>query len=396
MKKTLAFVLAMVLLSGCLNGCREGGDREISELPPESTVSSETQSSDNSAVSSDTTGESTVSSQTQSSDNSTVSKDTSDEKQAGLPEDIVKYSDSLNNGNLIFVDYTFTENPAAITDNNTLGDAYDKAFAALKSTSEYKYFLSSFRKNSLQAMFSRPVDDFFAAGSPEAIFKGAIKDDFDRDGSEECFVLFTIAKLTAANGDRWGERDFLVFVGNGGAEVIGDYYKATFSAALDYGKCGQIIVNSEGWNGNDRLSHIYGVKSGKAAKLYGGRLNYEKTDCFLYSMGQNYIGDFAVFDINNGEYLAIQGKELSAAEIAAMDGGKLFGDVYRAVLIGGKYFIVNGSCYTYENGGFVSTDKKVRGSDTPGNTGDALKTLSDVDYDAAVGSMITPEEAKRS
>lgn len=372
MKKTLAFVLAMVLLSGCLNGCKEGGDREMSELPPESTVSSETQSSDNSAVSSDT----------------------SDEKQTGLPEDIVKYSDSLNNGNIIFVDYTFTENPAAITDKSTLGNAYDKAFAALKATSEYKNFLSSFQKNSPQARFSRPVEDFFGTSSPEAIFKGAIKDDFDRDGSEECFVLFTIATAPEENGGMWYERDFLIFVGNGGAEVVGDYYNATFSAALDYGKCGQIIVSSEGWNGNDALSHIYGVKSGKAGRLYGGRLNYEKTDCFLYSMGQNYIGDFAVFDINNGEYLAIQGKELSAAEISAMDSGKNFDDVIRAVMIGGKYFVVNGSCYFYENGRFVETDKKVRGSDTPGNTGDALKTLNDVDYDAAVASMITPEEAK--
>lgn len=373
MKKTLAFVLAMVLLSGCLNGCKEGGDRAESELPPESTVSSETQSSDNSAVSSDT----------------------SDEKQTGLLEDIVKYSDSLNNGNIIFVDYTFTENPAAIIDKNTLGDAYDKAFAALKSTSEYKNFLSGFMKSSPQARFSRPVDDFFiAGGSPKAIFKSAIKDDFDRDGSEECFALFTIATAPEENGGMWYERDYLVFVGNGGAEVIADYYNADFTAALDYGKCGQIIVSSEGWNGNDALSHIYGVKSGKAAMLYGGRLSYEKTDCFLYSAGPQYIGDFMVFDITNGEYLAIQGKELSASEISEMDGGKLFDEVSRAVMIGGKYFVVNGSCFTYENGRFETSDKKVRSSDTPGVTGEALNALADVDYDAALASMITPEAAR--
>ncbi|MDE6732413.1 MAG: hypothetical protein K2J77_06000 [Oscillospiraceae bacterium] len=370
MKKALALVLAICLLSGC----EEGGGRTTSELPPESTDFS----------------------QTQGSDNSTVSKDTSDKEQTGISEELSKYIDGLNNGALVFVDYTFTENPAAITDKNALGDAYDKALAALKSTNEYKNFSSGFTKSSPQAMFSRAVDDFFAAGSPEAIFKGAIKDDFDRDGIEECFALFTIAISPEENNGMWYERDFLVFVGSSGAEVVGDYYKATFDAALDYGKCAQIIVSSEGWNGNDALSHIYGVKSGKAAKLYGGRLNYEKTDCFLYSMGPQNIGDFAVFDINNGEYLAIQGKELSAAEISAMDSGKIFGDVNRAALIGGKYFVVNGSCFTYENGKFLITDKKVRGSDTPGITGDALKTLADVDYDAALASMKTPEEAKRS
>lgn len=373
MKKTSAFVLAIILLGGCLSGCKENGDRETSELPPESTASS----------------------QTQSSDNSTISNVTTDNNQTGISEEISKYIDGLSNRNLVFVDYTFTENPAAITDKSALGEAYEMAFAALKATEDYKNFSSSFRKDSPQARFSVPVEKFFAAGSPEAIFKGAIKDDFDRDGDEECFMLFTIA-IIPEGGEMWYERDFLVFVGNGGAEVIGDYYNADFSAALDYGKCAQIIVSSEGWNGNDALSHIYGVKSSKAARLYGGRLSFEKTDCFLYSTGPQNIGDFAVFDINNGEYLAVQGKELSAADIAAMDGGKIFGDVYRAVMIGGKFFVINGSCYTYENGKFAKTDKKVRSSDTPGNSGDALKTLADLDYNAAVASMITPEEAKRS
>lgn len=385
----------MALLIGCLNGCKEGGDRAESE--PESTASSQTQSTDNSTASSGTSEDGVISSQTQSSDNSsttsttsTTSKVTTESTQTGISEELSKYIDGLDNGNLVFVDYTFTENPTAITDKNALGDAYDRAFSALKSAEDYKKFSESFSKNSPQARFSRAVEDFFAAGSPEAIFKGAIKDDFDRngDGDEECFALFTIAKDNGAG--MWGERDYLIFVGNGGAEVIADYYNAGFKAALDYGKCGQIIVDSEGWAGVDALSHIYGVKSGKAARLYDGRLYYEKTDCFLYSTGPQYIGDFAVFDINNGEYLAIQGKELSASEIKAMDGGRIFGDINRAVMIGGKYFVVNGSCCTYENGKFVVTLKNIRGSDTPGITGDALKTLADVDYDAALASMITP------
>lgn len=388
-KKSLALA-TLVLAAALLGGCKESGDRAESELPPESTTSSNTESTNNSTVSSGTSEDSVISSQTQSFDNSTVSRVTPDEKQTGMPEDISNYIDGLDNGGLVFVDYTFTEAPAAITDKSALGGDYGKALAALKATDEYKNFSGSFSKNSPQARFTRPVEDFFGAGSPEAIFKSAIKDDFDRDGTEESFVLFTTAKK---NGDRWGERDYLVFVGSDGAEVIADYYNADFKAALDYGKCGQIIVDSEGWSGTDRLSHIWGVSSGKAAKLYGGRLNYEKTDCFLYSMGQQYIGDFAVYDISRGEYLAIQGKELIAAEISAMDGS--VGNVNRAVMIGGKYFIINGSCFTYENGMFVSSDKKVRVSDTPGITGEALKTLADINYDAALSSMITPEEARK-
>lgn len=364
-KKALvsALVLATVLLSGCEEGAYE------SYLPPESTTSS----------------------QTQSIDNSTVSRVTSDEQQTGIPEEISRYIDSLTNGELEFVDYTFTENPATYTDKTALGEDYDKALAALKATDDYKKFSAGFTKTSPQARFSRPVDDFFTTGSAEAVFKCAFQENFDSDHCDDpmqSFVLFTIAKDNG--GGMWGERDYLVFVGDGGAEIIADYYNADFTAALDYGKCRQVIVDSEGWAGTDRQSNIWGVSSGKAVMLYGGRLSYEKTDCFLYSWGPQYIGDFAVFDINNGEYLAIRGKELSASEIAAMDGGKLFDKVNRAVMIGGKYFEIDGSCYTYENGRFVKTDKKVRSSQTPGYTSDLLKFINDVDYDAALASMTTP------
>lgn len=91
------------------------------------------------------------------------------------------------------------------------------------------------------------------------------------------------------------------------------------------------------------------------------------------------------------QYQAIQGKELSPETVKAMDKGGRLGEVRSAVLIGGKYYIINtNSVYTYENGEFVKSDKKVRASATPGLTGDALNTLADIDYSKAVSSMITP------
>lgn len=106
-----------------------------------------------------------------------------------------------------------------------------------------------------------------------------------------------------------------------------------------------------------------------------------------------------MYDINKGEYLAIQGKELSAEDILAMDADNVIGGEYdnivNAVLIGGKYFVFNqNGVYTYENGRFELSDKLVRSSATHGLTGHALNTLDDVDYNAALASMITPEEAK--
>ena len=291
-KKILVLVLATVLLSGC----KEGGS--ISESEGSSAV--------------------------QSMGASTVSSDTSDSDQIGMPEELTKYIGELDNGDLVFVDYTFTADPAVITDKGALGEPYEKALAALKNTDEYAKFSAEYTKDSPRGMFSGSAEDYFNAdGSPEPIFKCAYTDDFDGDGASESFVMISMPKITEEGGDRWGERDFLIYAGNDDAEVVCDYYGAKFDAVLDYGVCRQIIVSSEGWNGNDGLSNIWGTHDKKAAKLYGGRLNYEKSDCFLYSAGPQNIGDFAVYDLKNGEYLAIQGKELTAEEVFSIDGGNV-------------------------------------------------------------------------
>lgn len=74
----------------------------------------------------------------------------------------------------------------------------------------------------------------------------------------------------------------------------------------------------------------------------------------------------------------------------AMDKSGRLGEIQRAVLVVGKYYIINtNGVYTYENGEFVKSDKKVRASATPGSSGIALKELRDVDYDKAVSSMKT-------
>lgn len=373
-KKVLALVLATVLLGGC------------------SVNSENTESTDPESVS-----ESSPNSPT-NTDNSNNSKESVPVKTGGIPEEIAGYINGLNNGNLVFVDYTFEENPETITEVSVLGNVYDKALAALKETDGYRSFAEKYADAEHFGRFTENADDYLDEnGAPAPIFKRALSDDFDLDGNEESFVMIAMPVINDEDGEpRWYEREYLFLANEKGAVLLADYYGADVKAVLDYGCCKQLIVSSEGWYGSDSRSDIWGVQDGKAAKLYGGRLSFSKTDCFLYSEGQQLIGDFAVYDINNGEYLAIQGKELTAEDIRAMDIDNVISGEYDSiadvVLIGGKYFVINkNGVYTYENGKFERSDKKVRSSDTPGITGDALNTLDDIDYDAALFLMITPE-----
>lgn len=316
---------------------------------------------------------------------------------SGIPEEISDYISSLDNGDFVFVDYTFDEDPETVTFIPSLNNIYGKALAALQETDDYKNFAENYGGAELFGRFTENTEDYLDQnGEPMPIFKRAITDDFDGDGADESFVMMAIAKIPDDNSEeRWFEREYLFFVDENGTELLDDYYNADIRAVLDYGCCKQVIVSSKGWSGTDSKSNIWGVQDGNAVKLYGGRLDFSKTDCFLYSTGQQLIGDFAVYDIDKGEYLAIQGKELTSEDIRAMDTDNVIGSKYdeilSAVLIGGKYFVVNNGVYTYENGKFERSDKLVRSSATPGITGDALNTLADVDYDAAVASMTAPE-----
>lgn len=390
-KKILALVTSIILLSGCnkQDAPKNESDNALSTAIS-SAVSSVPQSTQSKSESHSSIG--SVKSTVVSSHSSVPEEKPVTVKTNDIPEEISDYIGTLDNGDFTFVDFTVNDEPDIITDVSLLGDTYDKALGVLKDTDDYKNFVENFSLDDQMGYIRQQTEEFLVNGVPAPIFKSAYRDDFDRDGKDESFVLITMAK--PMDGSGWGERDFLVYVGDG-AEVVCDYYGAKFNAVLDYGSAKQVIVRSEGWNGNDSHSNIFGVTAGKAKELYGGRLGYKKNDCFLYSEGQNFIGDFAVYDTVNNEYLAIQGKELSPETVKAMDKNNKFEEVHSAVLVGGKYYIINmNGVYVYENGEFARSDKKVRASATPGSTGGALNTLADIDYDKAVSSMIAPEEAQ--
>lgn len=370
-RNVLALFLASILLSG-LSGCK---------------------SSDN------------LPNRRNSADMSSTAEELSDSSTEHTAK-IEEYIQNLNNGDLVFVDYEFNEEPKTITDIGMLDEAYDKALTALKCTEVYAEFLEKFANAELFGRFLQNPENYIdESGIPVPILKKAITDDFDCDGAEESFVILAVPTINNEGGEeRWFEREYLFFVGENGTELIDDYYNADIQAVLNYGCCKQLIVSSEGRAGVDSKSNIWSVSGGKAVELYGGRLAYKKVDCFLYSEGPQSIGDFAVYDINKNEYLAIQGKTLSTGDVLAMDTTGALNE-YREqlesgwyiTLLGGKYYLVSdgyfeGIPFEFENGVFVSSNKNVRLSLTPGLSGGALNTLSDVNYDQAVASMVKPEQ----
>lgn len=392
-KKILALVTSIVLLSGCSKqdtSISESDNNSSTEIfSTISRIPQSTQSKSESSLSVGSVKSTAVTSYSSVPKEKTVTVKTND-----IPTEISDYIGSLDNGDFVFVDYTFDEERKFSETATNYNEPWRMTIEALKKTDDYRKFASDFAGAEAFGRFTDKPDDFLDQdGNPMPLYKGTITDDFDNDGMNESFVLTAIAKIPDENEEkRWHEREYLFFVDENGAVLIDDYFDAKVKAVLDYGCCKQLIMTSSGQSGNDSKSAVFGVKDGKAVKLYGGRLDFKKTDCFLYSEGQNFIGDFSVYDTANNEYLAIQGKELSPETVKAMDKNNKFEEIYSAVLIGGKYYIINtNGVYTYENGEFAKSDKKVRASATPGNTGDALKTLADVDYDKAILSMKTPE-----
>lgn len=400
-KKVLALILATVLIGGCDSSgesLESKGSSDRTVIPSEIISDLQQNAPQNS--------ESTTEPQSDSSadiTNNNISEESAPVETGCIHKEIADYVNSLDNGDFVFVDYAFDDEPETITDVSLLSGVYDKALAVLEATDDYRCFAENFTSAELFGRFTENAENFLDENDkPTPIFKWAVTDDFDRDGTEEHFIAAAMPVLNGDGEERWFERELLIFVGKNGAYLLDNYYNTEINAVLDYGCCKQIAVTSEGWSGTDSKSCICGVQDGNAVKLYSGRLTFSKTDCFLYSAGPQYIGDFAVYDIHNGEHLAIRGKELSVEDIRAMDTDNIIRSAYNnsavdAVLLGGKYFLIGADgVWTYENDRFERSDKRVRRSVTPGYTGDTLNTLADVDYNVALASMATPEEVLQS
>lgn len=298
----------------------------------------------------------------------------------------------------VFVDFEYIEDAEGITDPKLAGDYLNKALEALKETEEYNAFEEYVRSEEFdKESFAEFVGE---NGEPVTRFERAYIEKFDNDRNE-AFIFITILRKTGIPDiELWEPRTFLIFAEHDGAEVLDSYHEIYEYELLNYGACVQLMLCSKGLIGNDRSSVIFGVVDGNPVKLYELRGGYRKVDCFLSAYSSHGASDFMYYDTAAHEYRAIKGRELDVREVLAMDTtGSLdvYKDKYPAVtLIGGKYYCFNSGYLivskpnVFNNGRFTECDNGVVMS-----TGEIydIDFVEDIDYDAAVASMLTPAQA---
>lgn len=367
-KKIIAVLLTVTVFSGCN---LESESSEDSQIAPADSQSSTTESSDISSES----AQSSVDSSTQ----------TTSSAMPNTPVDKVREQ--------VYVDYEYIEDPDTLSRRDGFDDIAEKALAAIVENDDYKYFLENFN------LSENAANGYWLSGNgtPSASVDRIYKDDFDNNGTDECFALVSFPVF---DDNMWKSASYAVYVGET-SEVIGNMMSVRGAALLDYGFCRQLVFN--GYNGmNSRSrSQIVGVIDGKPKLLYSLGVRIYKLDCFVTTFGMNGLGDFMVYDNVNGEYCAIMGDELSAEEIYDMDKTDSLadrrGNIKYAVLLCEKYYMIlknnqdTGQAFTYENGTFTRNDTKgLRIS-----LGTTERTIQSVNYDEAVGAMLTPEQARQ-
>ena len=303
----------------------------------------------------------------------------------------------------VFVDFDYIENAEGITDPEQAGDYLSKALEVLKKTEEYKAFEEYVRSEDYDSsQFSEYVKD----GYPVPQFKRAFIDDFDNNGTNEAFITFDFPTLY--DGQIYGKvRCFTIYVGVNNTQICEIWSGSTYTSGvlqydiIDYGLCKQLVIHTSGL-GVEQTGAIFGVDNDMPENLFNLRAGYEKVDCFLSAIGWQSSGCSTYYDTAAKEYRAIKGKDLDIRDVLAMDTtGSL--DKFKdnddmlpaeAVLIGGKYYVLNyefmdiGTPFIYENGKFIKQSGcYVR------NCHLKMTSVEDIDYDAAVTSMLTPAQA---
>lgn len=329
------------------------------------------------------------------------------EGSADSEPEFVTYSEP-NEGH-IFVDFDYIEDAEGITDSAEADEWYDRALEFLRNTEEYKAFEEYVRSEDFDAdQFADYVDE---NGDPASIFERAFIDDFDNNGENEAFITFSFLHTYSYEDRQYIEiRYFTVYVGTNNIQVCEIYSGNTSSSEIfqydiiDYGLCKQLVIHTGGF-GFEQTGAIFGVDNDTPINLFSIRAWYDKADCFLSAVGWQSAGCLMYYDTAAKEYRAIRGKEMDINDILAMDTEGVikrfrednieYTEEVTVTFIGGKYYVLShrfmdiGTPFTYENGKFVEQrDCHVR------NCHIDMTSVEDIDYDAAVASMLTPAQAR--
>ena len=297
-----------------------------------------------------------------------------------------------------WVDFAYLEDYSGITDPSLCTEQLEKAAALLKATEDYAALTENYQSSFIDV--SPYLDE---NGVLQPLFHSAYIEDFDSNGTAECFILLDLPKQMTNSIEPCV---YLFYIGDGGAEMIDTYFLGMNGdlgiseiSLLDYGLCKQLIICNNHTFGVSSHSEIYGVVNGAPVTHYRFRGSFSKWRCFLTAAGWQGSGGTMYYDTALQEYRMIAGETLSHEEVYALDSTGALPDIKYPVvtLLGGKYYIVTdaysyfdlGEIFTYENGEFIPVPEECRLRIASVEYRDVMVKIDDLDE--VFSSMISPE-----
>lgn len=313
----------------------------------------------------------------------------------------------------VFVDYEYIKDIQGITDPEKCRWAADGAIDAIRQCDRYAELVNWFAENpgyTEKAVYYEndvTVGDWLTDGKPDIEFVAAYINDFDGNGTEEAFVVVKTILFTEFP---WC---YVIYVDSDGNAAPYEQWNSIIYLnsvdLLDYGRDKQLVFNAYGTVGANTHSPLLGVRDGKMVTHYDSRVGYYKSFCFLETVGWQASGEYMVYDTTEHEYRTVIGKEIDIDDFYALDSAGVLPPVEEVLipqvqLIGNKYYALGGShyfggveFYVYENSVLIPVEKdenalfpiiNIRISEYPTKPMVCIE-----DYDKALASMVTPENA---
>lgn len=299
-----------------------------------------------------------------------------------------------------FIDFDYIKDYKGITDRNKVKELAEKAEKFLLDSDEYKQATehSEEIKDYIHKYGDGREELIAEDGSFRAVFKTAIVEDFDGNGTTEAFV---IVDMPSFYDGLPCIRSYLFYINDGKPELLDSYNNPLwYLNLLDYGKYKHLIIGSEGIYPSETHTSLYGVNQNEPVLHFRLSGEFRKYKCFLLAMFYEPKGNLMYFDTVAEEYRIIHGEEKKLDEILAMDSTnaleeiKKFKEDYSVYFLGNKYYCfyysLVGNCevFTYENGKFVKTEGAV--SVIPDFTRTENKNVINIDMNKAEAEMKKP------
>lgn len=313
----------------------------------------------------------------------------------------------------VFVDYTYISDADYSTDEAQFSEEIAEAVSVIVNTEDFAAVTERYAADK-NAAFNYSADEEITAlsyfdlnGELMPKFVRAFSGGFESREKQGVFLQFA---LPIEWNNELACENIFVYIGDSGAYIVNEEYPYFFAVPsvdiLDYGSQKHLIINGYGICGVDTFSLLATVSEGKPDFTYCIRGGFSKWNCFVLTFGWQGSGDLLYYDFPAKEYRAVVGEEIEFSELQKLDAdgvlsahrqsdGTYF--YHNCRYIGKKYY---GVCtgiygeivlYIYDGEKLVPDD-----SDLNVLYLSAFRTnfVSDIDFDAAISNMVSPQEMK--